>query len=68
MYGQCADYDRIVPLCEEYGIPIVEDAAEAIGSSHRGRPAGTLGAVGVFSFNGNKIITTSGGGALVSPT
>jgi dTDP-4-amino-4,6-dideoxygalactose transaminase len=67
LYGQCADYDEIVPQCRELGIPVIEDAAEAIGSLYKGRPAGTLGDVGVFSFNGNKIMTTSGGGALISP-
>lgn len=67
LYGQCADYDAIVPLCVRYGVPLVEDAAEALGSSHAGRAAGTLGDVGILSFNGNKIITTSGGGALLSP-
>ncbi len=67
LYGQCADYDAIVPLCAQYGVPLVEDAAEALGSTHRGRAAGTLGDVGILSFNGNKIITTSGGGALLSP-
>lgn len=66
LYGQCADYARIVPLAESYGVPIIEDAAEALGATHLGRPAGGFGAFGVFSFNGNKIITTSGGGALVS--
>ena len=66
LYGQTADYGRLVPICEEYGIPLVEDAAEALGASHRGGAAGSFGAVGVFSFNGNKIITTSGGGMLVS--
>ena len=60
LYGQCADYDAIVPLCAQYGVPLVEDAAEALGSSHRGRAAGTLGDIGILSFNGNKIITTSG--------
>jgi dTDP-4-amino-4,6-dideoxygalactose transaminase len=67
LYGQCANYDAIVPLCAEYGVPIIEDAAEALGASYQGRPAGTLGACGVFSFNGNKIMTTSGGGAFVTP-
>jgi dTDP-4-amino-4,6-dideoxygalactose transaminase len=67
LYGQCADYDAIVPLCAQYGVPLVEDAAEALGSTHGGSAAGTLGDIGILSFNGNKIITTSGGGALLSP-
>jgi dTDP-4-amino-4,6-dideoxygalactose transaminase len=67
LYGQCADYDAIVALCAQYGVALVEDAAEALGSLHRGRAAGTLGDIGILSFNGNKIITTSGGGALLSP-
>jgi dTDP-4-amino-4,6-dideoxygalactose transaminase len=66
LYGQSADYERLVPLCEEYGLPLVEDAAEALGASYRGAAVGSFGAAGVFSFNGNKIITTSGGGMLVS--
>jgi len=66
LYGQTADYGRLVPLCEEYGLPLVEDAAEALGATHRGAPAGSFGEAAVFSFNGNKIITTSGGGMLVS--
>ena len=67
LYGQCAQYEAIVPLCRELGIPVIEDAAEALGASRGGRAAGTFGDTGVFSFNGNKIITTSGGGMLVSP-
>ena len=66
LYGQCADYDAIVEVCDRYGVPIVEDAAEALGATWQGRPAGSFGAAAVFSFNGNKIITTSGGGMLVS--
>jgi len=66
LYGQCADYDRIVATCARYDVPLVEDAAEALGATYRGRPAGTFAAVGVFSFNGNKIITTSGGGMLIA--
>jgi dTDP-4-amino-4,6-dideoxygalactose transaminase len=66
LYGQCADYDALSGLCESYGIPLVEDSAEALGASYRGREAGSFGKSGVFSFNGNKIITTSGGGMLVS--
>ncbi len=66
LYGQSADYDRIREACARYDVPIIEDAAEALGSTYRGRAAGTFGAMGAFSFNGNKIITTSGGGMLVS--
>ncbi|MEV5209374.1 aminotransferase class I/II-fold pyridoxal phosphate-dependent enzyme [Micromonospora sp. NPDC053740] len=66
MFGSCADYTRLVPLCAEAGIPVVEDAAEALGSHHRGRSAGSFGQVAALSFNGNKIMTTSGGGMLVS--
>jgi dTDP-4-amino-4,6-dideoxygalactose transaminase len=66
LYGQCADYDRIVAACARYDVPLLEDAAEALGATYKGRHAGTFGAMSVFSFNGNKIITTSGGGMLVS--
>jgi dTDP-4-amino-4,6-dideoxygalactose transaminase len=66
LYGQCADYDRIVPLCAEYGVVLIEDAAEALGATYRGKAAGSFGSVAALSFNGNKIITTSGGGALVT--
>jgi pyridoxal phosphate-dependent aminotransferase EpsN len=66
LYGQCADYDRILAICARWEIPVIEDAAEALGATHRGRQAGSLGTLGAFSFNGNKIITTSGGGMLVS--
>jgi pyridoxal phosphate-dependent aminotransferase EpsN len=66
LYGQSADMDAILALCNRYDIPVIEDAAEAIGSRYRDRHPGTLGRIGVFSFNGNKLITTSGGGMLVS--
>lgn len=66
LYGQCADYGRIEGLCREHGVPLIEDAAEALGASFDGRPAGSFGELAALSFNGNKIITTSGGGALVT--
>jgi dTDP-4-amino-4,6-dideoxygalactose transaminase len=65
LYGQCADWDRISATCRRYEIPVIEDAAEALGATYRGCAAGSFGDLGVFSFNGNKIITTSGGGMLV---
>ena len=64
--GQCADYDSIREICDQYEVPIVEDAAEALGATYRDTPAGNFGVLGCFSFNGNKIITTSGGGMLVT--
>jgi len=66
LYGQCCDYERLAAACAEHGVALIEDAAEALGASYRGRPAGSFGACAVLSFNGNKVITTSGGGALVS--
>ena len=66
LYGISADFARIQPICAKYDIPILEDSAEALGSTRDGRQCGTFGKVSGFSFNGNKIITTSGGGALVS--
>ena len=66
LYGQSANLDAILPICQEYGVPLVEDAAEALGSRYREIHPGSSGIFGAFSFNGNKIITTSGGGMLVS--
>ncbi|UZT99687.1 aminotransferase class I/II-fold pyridoxal phosphate-dependent enzyme [Chryseobacterium fluminis] len=68
LYGMPAKMDEIVAIANEYKITIIEDAAEALGSSYKGQACGTFGRFGILSFNGNKIITTSGGGALVSHT
>ncbi|MFC6040241.1 aminotransferase class I/II-fold pyridoxal phosphate-dependent enzyme [Paenisporosarcina macmurdoensis] len=66
LYGQSAKMDDLMTLCNAYGVPVIEDAAESLGASYKGKKSGTFGKFGVFSFNGNKIITTSGGGMLVS--
>jgi len=66
LYGQCADYGRLLHVTDRYGVPLIADAAEALGASYRGIPAGGFGLCAAFSFNGNKIITTGGGGMLVS--
>jgi dTDP-4-amino-4,6-dideoxygalactose transaminase len=66
LYGQSADMDPILAICNHYQVPIIEDAAESLGATYKGRASGTLGRLGVYSFNGNKIVTTSGGGMLVS--
>ena len=67
LYGQSADLDPILAACARYDVPLIEDAAEALGATYKGRAPGTDGWAGIFSFNGNKIITTSGGGMLVTP-
>ena len=66
LYGQCADLDPLVETCNRFDVPMLEDVAEALGAAYRGRPPGTFGRAGIFSFNGNKIITTGGGGMLVT--
>lgn len=68
LYGMPAKMDEILAIAEEYDIPVLEDAAEALGSEYKGRKCGTLGRYGALSFNGNKMITTSGGGALICPS
>jgi dTDP-4-amino-4,6-dideoxygalactose transaminase len=67
LYGQCCTYNKIVPVCAKYEVPLIEDAAEALGATYDGKGAGSFGDIAIFSFNGNKIITTSGGGMLVTP-
>ncbi|WP_052111082.1 DegT/DnrJ/EryC1/StrS family aminotransferase [Pontibacillus yanchengensis] len=66
LYGQSAKLDEILDICEQYEVPVIEDAAESLGSSYKGQKSGSFGHFGIYSFNGNKIITTSGGGMLVS--
>lgn len=66
IYGQAADYDRIATICSQAGVPLIEDAAEALGATYREKRAGGFGEIATLSFNGNKILTTSGGGALVT--
>jgi dTDP-4-amino-4,6-dideoxygalactose transaminase len=65
LYGQCADYDRLLPVFDRYEVAVIEDAAESLGATYRGLPAGSFGTCGVVSFNGNKIITSSSGGMLL---
>ncbi|WP_309088915.1 aminotransferase class I/II-fold pyridoxal phosphate-dependent enzyme [Domibacillus sp.] len=66
LYGQIAKMDELLALCGQYNVPVIEDAAESLGSTYKGKASGTLGKFGIYSFNGNKIITTSGGGMIVS--
>ena len=66
LYGLSADMDKVMEICNKYDVTVIEDAAESLGAYYKGRHTGTFGEFGVFSFNGNKIITTSGGGMLVS--
>jgi len=66
LYGQSADMDPILDICKRYGIACIEDAAESLGATYKGKQTGTVSRIGIFSFNGNKIVTASGGGMLVS--
>jgi dTDP-4-amino-4,6-dideoxygalactose transaminase len=66
LYGNTAKLDEIISIADRFHIPLIEDAAESLGSRYKGKMTGTLGLIGIYSFNGNKIITTSGGGALVT--
>ena len=66
LYGQSANMDEIMEICNKYNVPVIEDAAESLGATYKGKQTGTFGKYGIYSFNGNKIITTSGGGMLVS--
>jgi pyridoxal phosphate-dependent aminotransferase EpsN len=66
LYGTSANYNELLPICKKYGVPVIEDAAEALGASYNGKKCGSFGQLSILSFNGNKIITTSGGGMLLS--
>lgn len=66
LYGQSADMDALLPICDRYGVAVLEDAAESLGANYKNQCSGTFGRIAVYSFNGNKIITTSGGGMLLS--
>ncbi|MDK2064373.1 UDP-N-acetylbacillosamine transaminase [Aliarcobacter butzleri] len=66
LYGQCANIEKIVDICNLHGVYLIEDAAESLGATYKGKHTGTFGDFGIYSFNGNKILTTSGGGMLVS--
>ncbi len=66
LYGQSADYDSLIMICDHYNVPVIEDSAEALGSSYKKQKCGSLGRMAVLSFNGNKMITTSGGGMLLA--
>jgi dTDP-4-amino-4,6-dideoxygalactose transaminase len=66
LFGKCADYNAVQAVCDAYGVPILEDSAEALGAEYSGRPAGSFGIAAALSFNGNKILTTSGGGMLLT--
>ena len=66
LYGESADWDRLLPICRKYGVAVIEDAAEAVGTVYKGKHCGSFGDLAILSFNGNKIITTSGGGMVLS--
>lgn len=66
LYGESADWDSLLPICRKYGVPVIEDAAEAVGTVYKGKKCGSFGDISILSFNGNKIITTSGGGMALS--
>ncbi|MBR3236575.1 aminotransferase class I/II-fold pyridoxal phosphate-dependent enzyme [Candidatus Saccharibacteria bacterium] len=66
LYGMPADFDKLLPICEKHGVTVIEDAAESLGATYKGKHVGTFGKYNIISFNGNKIITTSGGGMLLT--